>query len=326
MRVVRIREGIFTRLDFGQIVIRGRLQRTAIPLQWGVKVRGAVIDLPNGSHIAVDEYGDPAGTPVIFCHGWPSSRSMAELTDDAARELKIRIISPDRPGICESSLTPGRRILDWPPVVQTIAAHLGLDRFRVLAVSGGAPYAYVTGWALADQVAAVAVVSGAPPIAELNDRADLLRLYRWMLALHARRPNLLRSLFRVAQPFAAARMSLRLRPFLRIALHRLDAEALRDSRAFNACFESSRAAWRASVEGVIADAELYAQPWNFPLEEIAVPVRLWHGRQDRTFSHRLAEDLARRLQNCELRIVENAGHYSLPIRHIERILADLIER
>jgi pimeloyl-ACP methyl ester carboxylesterase len=55
------------------------------------------------------------------------------------------------------------------------------------------------------------------------------------------------------------------------------------------------------------------------------PVRLWHGTKDRTFSFRLAEELAGRLPHCELRIVENAGHYSLPIRHMHAILADLMQ-
>ena len=171
---------------------------------------------------------------------------------------------------------------------------------------------------------ALAVVSGAPPIADMDDHGDLLKLYRYMLALYARQPELLRTLFRFARPFAAARMSLRFRPFLRLVLQRLDADALRDSRAFEACFESSRAAWNASVEGVIADAELYAQPWGFALEDVRVPVRLWHGANDRTFSHRLASAVAQRLPSCELRIVENAGHYSLPIRNMHEILRDLL--
>ena len=274
--------------------------------------------------MAYDEYGDPAGVPVIFCHGWPSSRSMAQLTDPAARQLGARIISPDRPGISGSAFQPERTLLDWPDLVRELTTHLGVEKFRLLAISGGAPYAYVTAWALADRVQAVAAVSGAPPIAELNDHAGLWRLHRWMLALHGKRPALLRALFRVARPFATIRMTLRYRPFLRLVLQQLDAEALRDSRAFEACFESSRRAWCASLEGVIADAEIYARSWGFPLEEIHTPVRLWHGTKDRTFSFRLAEALAPRFRDCELRIVENAGHYSLPIRHMDKILADLI--
>jgi len=38
----------------------------------------------------------------------------------------------------------------------------------------------------------------------------------------------------------------------------------------------------------------------------------------------VAEYVAARLPNCEVRYVEGEGHYSLPIRHMREILADLI--
>ena len=103
-----------------------------------------------------------------------------------------------------------------------------------------------------------------------------------------------------------------------------DAESLRDSAAFEAVFESQRRAWRGSVEGVMMDAQIYAQPWGFPIEEVRVPVRLWHGKQDRAFSFRLAEAIAKRLPICEAHYVDGAGHYSLPIRYMREILEDLI--
>lgn len=286
--------------------------------------RGAVFQSSAGINIAYDEYGDPRGTPVIFCHGWPSSRSMAELTNAAGCELGVRIISPDRPGISGSTFVAGRELLDWPPIVCALASHLSLDRFRLLAISGGAPYAYATARALPDVIDAIAIVSGAPPIADRRDRSGLLRLYQWMLSLHTSRPGLLRMLFHAARPFASTRPPLRMRPLLLKMLQPCDAAVLRDSAAFEACFESARRAWRGSARGVIADAEIYAKPWGFRLDEVKVPVRLWHGRKDRTFSFQLAEEVAAELPNCELRIIDNAGHYSLPIRHIGDILRDLI--
>ena len=102
-----------------------------------------------------------------------------------------------------------------------------------------------------------------------------------------------------------------------------DAAVLRDAPAFEACFESQRQAWRASADGVMVDAEIYARPWGFPLEEVQVPVRLWHGKTDRSFSYHLAEQVAQRLPNCQACFVEAAGHYSLPIRNMHEILADL---
>src|SRR5438046_2088771 len=104
--------------------------------------RENLIKLENGAVIAFEEYGNANGEPVIFCHGWPSSRTMARLTDDPARDLGIRIISPDRPGISGSSLQADRKLTDWPRLVERITARLAICDFRMLAISGGAPYAY----------------------------------------------------------------------------------------------------------------------------------------------------------------------------------------
>jgi len=285
---------------------------------------GKVLPLKMGGRLAYDEYGEANGEPVFFCHGWPSSCTMAELTDAAARDLGVRIISPDRPGISGSTFQPNRKLVDWPPVLGELADHLGLGQFRMLAISGGAPYAYVTAWEMPQRVRVIAVVSGAAPIADLSDHSGLLALYRWMLALHRTQPRLLRTLFYLARPFVTMRLSIRWGRVLLKLLQPCDAEALRDSAAFAACFESQRRAWRGSVEGVLADAHVHAQPWGFRLEDIDVPVRLWHGKQDRAFSFRVAEEVAKRLPNCKARYIENAGHYSLPIQHMRKILADLI--
>ncbi len=285
-----------------------------------------VVQLPDRAVVAFEEYGDPNGVPVIFCHGWPSSRIMARLTDEPARDLRIRIISPDRPGICGSSLQPERRLTDWPRVVERIVEHLGVGKFRMLAISGGAPYAYATAVGMSQRVRAIAIVGGAPPMAELVDAEGLLPLYHWMLTLYRTRPRLLRRLFHLARPVLALRPPVRFRPLLlkMLMLRPCDAESLRDAEAFEAIFESQRRAWRGSAEGVIADAQIYAQPWGFAIEDVRVPVRLWHGKEDRAFSVHLAEEVAKRLPNCKARFVDDAGHYSLPIRHMHEILQDLI--
>lgn len=284
------------------------------------------VQLQGEAVVAFQEYGDPTGVPVVFCHGWPSSCTMARLTDEPARELGVRIISPDRPGISGSSLQPNRKLADWPRVVERLLDYLGVGEFRALAISGGAPYAYATAAAMPNRVRAIAIVCGAIPMAELEDAEGLLPLYRWMLALYRSRPQLLRRLFCMARPILALRPPVRLRPLLlkMLMLRPCDAESLRDSAAFEAIFESQRRAWRGSAEGVMSDGRIYAQPWGFLLEAIHVPVGLWHGTQDRAFSIRLAEEVAKRLPDCKARFIDNAGHYSLPIRHMREILADLI--
>jgi pimeloyl-ACP methyl ester carboxylesterase len=285
-----------------------------------------VVQLGEHAALAFQEYGDSSGTPVVFCHGWPSSRTMAQLTDEPARNLGIRIISPDRPGISDSTVHFDRKLSDWPPVLEKLLDVLAVDRFRILAISGGAPYAYAAAIALPARVRAIAVVGGVIPFSELKDFKGLLPLYRWMLTFYRARPQLLRGMFRLVRPFLSIRPPIRLRPLIlkMLLLRSCDAASLRDDAAFEAIFESQRRAWRGSTEGVMIDAQIYAQPWGFPIENVQVPVRLWHGMEDRAFAVRLAEQIANRFPNCKARFVQEEGHYSLPIRHMREILEDLV--
>src|SRR5215475_9642337 len=219
--------------------------------------RKDVVQLHDGAVVAFQEYGDPTGTPVIFCHGWPSSRTMAQLANEPARALGVRIISPDRPGISASTMRLDRKLSDWPSLIERLADDLGLGEFRILAISGGAPYAYSTAVAMPERVRAIAIVGGAIPFAELKDFKGLLPLYRWMLAFYRTRPQLLRQFFRLARPFLAFRAPIRFRPLLlkMLLLRPCDAASLRDDAAFEAIFESQRRAWRGSAEGVMIDAQ-----------------------------------------------------------------------
>ena len=146
---------------------------------------------------------------MLFFHGWPSSRTMGELTDAAARELNVRVISPDRPGICDSSFQPNRTLLDWPEVIDQLASELRIDRFHILAFSGGAPYAYVTALKMAERVRAIAIVSGAVPFADLRDHSGLLPLYRWMMWFYRNQPGVLRALFYATRPIISWRIAAR---------------------------------------------------------------------------------------------------------------------
>ena len=288
--------------------------------------RKDVVQLDDGGVVAFQEYGDPTGTPVIFCHGWPSSRTMAQLADEPGRALGVRIISPDRPGISGSSMQSDRKLGDWPRLVEQVVDDLEIGEFRILAISGGAPYAYATAVAIPERVRAIAIVGGVIPFADMKDSRGLLPLYRWMLAFYRNRPQLLRQLFRLVQPFLSFRAPVRLRPLLlkMLLLRPCDAASLRDDAAFEAIFESQRRAWRGSAQGVMIDAQIYAQPWGFAIEDVRVPVRLWHGIDDRAFAVRLAKEIANRFPNCKSRFIQSEGHYSLPIRHMREILEDLI--
>ena len=282
------------------------------------------LTLASGLRVAFGEYGARDGTPVFLCHGWPASQVQGARLDAPGREIGVRVISLDRPGVGLSQLQPGRRVIDWPPLLAEVADRLGVGSFRVLGISGGAPYALATAWALPARVEAVAVVCGAPPFAELPSMEGLLPAYRALVALYRVRPAAVRWLLRAARPFALANVPRWLVFLILRGLPAPDAAALRDPEIGAMCLANFRGAWSGSAEGVFADAEMYPQPWGFPIEEVRAPVRLWHGREDRNFSWHLAEAMARRLPRCTARFLDGEGHYSLPMRRGGEILRDLV--
>ena len=278
----------------------------------------------NGLIVAYEEYGDPAGEPVIFCHGWPASRLQGALAHGAALELGLRIISPDRPGISLSQFQAGRTLLDWPPLVAELAQALNLGRYRVLGISGGAPYTLATAWANKDAVRAATVVSGAIPLAERSTDKGLFFAYVWLMRIHRRSPAMIEFIFRMLRPLMWIPVPDALIP-MAVGLQegRAGKALMRDRKACEICFKAGREAWRNGAAGPAHDGALYAQPWGFSPREIRVPVRLWHGKIDRRFSWKLAESLASGIPGCATHFVENEGHDSLPIVYMSVILGDL---
>jgi pimeloyl-ACP methyl ester carboxylesterase len=279
--------------------------------------------LPSGPTLAVAEYGTPAGAPVFFFHGWPSARAQGALLHEAAVEVGAHVLAVDRPGVGASTPQANRRLADWPPLLRELAAALRLERFRVIGISGGGPYALASAWGAPELVEAAAVVCGAPPLCELGPDG-LTLAYRILLAAHGRSRSAMRLFFRVLHPLAAKSPPEWMMTMLRGALRGPDKAVLADGRLSQLCYDGFRYAWGAHRDGVFEDAEIYTQPWGFALEEVQCPVRLWHGTEDRNFSYHLAEKVAARLPQCALRIVPNEGHYSLPILHARAILEDLL--
>ncbi len=264
--------------------------------------------------MAVEEYGDPDGPVVLYFHGWPASRLEAGLIPD----LPVRLLAFDRPGYGRSSPQPGRTLLDWPRDVADVADRLGLDRFHVVGLSGGAPYAAACAYALPHRVLGVALVCPVPPAH----------------GIHSRAPGV-GHLFRLGRhPVLAHRLFSMLRPLLRrriITPSTLVGGSLPD--ADRDCLDTQTLAglarvWREgigrSIQGAVSDSQIYAQEWHVPLSAITVPTDVWYGAEDSMIPlHALAPFEA--IPGMRLHVLPNEGHYSLAIRHAAMILRRLTE-
>lgn len=84
--------------------------------------------------------------------------------DDAAAKLNARMIAVDRPGYGLSDAKRGRTILDWSDDVVELADALAVERFAVLGISGGGPYASACAFKIPERLTTTGVVCGMGPI------------------------------------------------------------------------------------------------------------------------------------------------------------------
>lgn len=99
-----------------------------------------------GRTITFSEVGDPDGYVVLCCVGMGLTRYVTSFYDEIAKAQKLRIITPDRPGVGETEPMPAERStpLAWVDDVAVICSRLGIEKFSLLAHSAGAIYALAT--------------------------------------------------------------------------------------------------------------------------------------------------------------------------------------
>jgi pimeloyl-ACP methyl ester carboxylesterase len=280
------------------------------------------ITLTDGRTLGFAEYGDPKGWPVMYFHGWPSSRFEARMVAAAALKLHLRIIAPDRPGFGRSDFQPDRRLVDWPADVIELAGALELDRFSILGLSGGGPYAVVCAWKIPQRLHAVGIVSSQAPSDAPDVLANMRPLNRRLLQIGRRAPWLFRLIsWRVVQ-------GLRSDPddFFAQTLNDLpqpdqDVMARAEIRGHLqvAALESFRQGSRAAAQ----ENAIYARPWGFDLADITRQVHLWHGELDINNPPGMGRYLASAIPDCSARFYADEGHISLFVNHMEEILRTL---
>ncbi|KAB2573663.1 hypothetical protein DBV05_g7652 [Lasiodiplodia theobromae] len=100
---------------------------------------------PNtGRTICFSEVGDPNGFAIFVCVGMGLTRYVTAFYDELATSLKLRLITPDRPGVGESQSDPHGTPLSWPDDVLCICQALKITKFSIMAHSAGAIYALAT--------------------------------------------------------------------------------------------------------------------------------------------------------------------------------------
>jgi pimeloyl-ACP methyl ester carboxylesterase len=261
-------------------------------------MQDGALTLADGRRLAWSVYGDPSGVPVIAMHGSPDSRVVWRHADEAAATAGVRLVAPDRPGFGDSTPQPGRAIVDWVLDLDALVARLRLERYRLLAISGGSPYALAVAQARPEQVAHVGLLSVICPL----DVPGVTRDANWQVrftfwaARHA--PWLLGPLARAMvrmtarNPDAAARRLVATRPPAdREIIERPDVMAVLMDNLPNQFRDA------ASIAGEMANA---ARSWGVDLADIAAPTTIWQGGRDDVHTPAMGHYLADHIPNATL--------------------------
>lgn len=280
-----------------------------------------LVPLADGRLLSYAEYGRPDGLPLVYCHGFPGSRLEAELAAPLTERLGVRLIAPDRPGFGLSSPLPGRRFGDWPADLAQLLAALQIDRFSLLGVSGGAPYALAAA-TLLPRVARVGLVCGLGPL-DADSLRSMSPLGRCGLRVARHAPWLARGGYQLLAQ-SICRHSARFLGWMTAGVPQVDRKVLARPEVREAILNSFRESVR---QGGAAGAEellLYARPWEILPSDCQVPVQLWHGELDTTVPVAFGRRLAADLPHCQAHFLPDEGHYSLPLGQLEPILRDLL--
>lgn len=283
------------------------------------------ITLPDGRGLAYSEYGDPLGHPVIYCHGFPSSRLEASLVDETAQQLGVRIVAPDRPGMGASDSQTCRTLQHWPADVAALADALSMERFHLLGVSGGGPYALACLQQIGERIKGTSLVAPLGPVADARMLSSMHWSARHTFSIAMHHPFLSHTILAAFTAPIAHFWPDQLFYTLLSGMPETDRDVLTTASVREVVTASLAESMRRGVTGVQQDLDIYTAPWGFDLSHLDHPVQLWHGTNDQVVPVDHGQWIANQLPNCQAEFVEDKGHYSLPLEYSGQILGRLLE-
>ena len=285
-----------------------------------------LIRLPDSREIDVLTTGPEDGFPLVVHGGTPSGLVVDTKIAAAAGERGLRLVLTARPGYEGSTPRPGRRVRDVAADVAGVLDALGAGAFVSIGMSGGGPHSLACAALLPGRCLAAASVAGVGPY--LADGLDFLA---------GMGPE------NVTEFGLAVRGAQALTPYLEkeaVALRQVTGEQVAaalgglisaaDAGVLTGEFAAELAAsLRASVREGIAgwrdDDLAFTADWGFSLDALAGPAAIWQGDQDRMVPYAHGQWLAAHIPGARVHLEPGAGHVTMIVTAIDRILDDLLD-
>jgi pimeloyl-ACP methyl ester carboxylesterase len=287
------------------------------------------LTLTDGRVLGYAESGDPKGRPFFLFHGLNSSRLEVIIAHEAMLKAGIRGIGIDRPGMGLSAFQKDRTVLDFTEDVEALADHLGIEKFFVMAVSAGTPYALGCIYKIPHRIISCGIISGVAPVFTfgVNEMAKESRIF---ILLAQRSPWLIKYRFwflhgRISQNTAKEDLFLE---GIMFALDDVDKNLIKIPSSKKVLLETFREGYRQGSKGVAYDGILaFGKLWGFELENVDFrPIHLWHGEKDKGIPLSMVKFMAQNLSGATLKTYPKEGHLSIIFNELDEILDDFLKR
>lgn len=238
----------------------------------------------------------------------PGAHAEGALLDLEARIHGFRLIVPDRPGIGLTPFRPIDALTDLIAGYCDLLDHLGIAACHQVGWSSGGPVALAMAARAPERVRGATVMAGYTHFQEVPDLDQLLpSTNRRIRFMSGEIPGAVGILVRLVC------WTERLLPWLYFrTLEALcvgaDRKVLGQPQVRRTFMKAQRQTFRQGMAGPRQDLALQYRDWGFRLAEVAAPVTIYHGSEDPFVVPVNAEDLTRRLPDCQLRRLPGAGH------------------
>ncbi|HEY7177794.1 MAG TPA: alpha/beta fold hydrolase [Gaiella sp.] len=282
------------------------------------------VDLPDGRRLEGWAAGEGDAPTVLFHVGTPAAGIPFVPLVDEVLGRGCRFVTYSRPGYAGSTRLEGRSVADCASDVDAVADALSLDVLHTVGWSGGGPHALACAAFLPHRVASAASLAGVAPrsadgLAWLDGMADE-NLDEFGAAAEGAD-----ALYRFLAPLAEDRVDVTgetVADGLGTLVTDVDRAALTGDLA-EYLAASMRAAVSSGPWGWLDDDLAFARDWGFALDEIAVPVVVWHGLHDAMVPTTHGEWLAAHVPGARSRILADEGHLTV-VRRFGDVVDELL--
>ena len=278
------------------------------------------IRLADGRVVGFADYGPPAVTAVLWCHGGPGSRIEPAHLAAEATQAGLRIIGIDRPGYGLSTAQPGRTIAGWVPEALAVADHLGIGQFATVGISTGGAYALALAALAPDRVLGVVACCSMTDMRWPEGRATMSRPHA-----HAvwEAPDRAAAIAAATEAHGEGGSKMR-GAGMAAALAASDAELFGSPAWMTQAPAAFRAMFAQGLEGYADDRLADGAGWvTFGVASIRCPVTVLHGRSDRMVDVIHAHHTAELVPGASLVIFDDLGHFSIVTKVVPAIRAFL---